>query len=62
MAPVSGLAKIRGRLTMRAVSGAASGTWMTSMLKRDVSGSSSGFSREHPASSSADRTLAVPEP
>ena len=55
-------AKIRGRLTMRAFSGEASGTWMTSMLKRAVLGSSSGLSPEQPASSSADRTELVPDP
>ena len=53
---VVGSAKMRGRLTMRAFSGAASGTWMTSMLKSAVLGSSSGPSAEQPASSSAERT------
>ena len=53
---------MRGRLTMRDFSGAASGTWMTSMLKSAVLGSSFGFALEHPASSSAERTVLVPEP
>ena len=39
---------MRGRLTMRAVSGAAIGTWMTSMLKSAVFGSWLGSSREQP--------------
>ena len=53
---------MRGRFTMRAFAGAASGTSITSMLKSDVFGSSSGFIPEHPASSSAERTELVPEP
>ena len=43
IAPVAASAKMRGRLTMRAFSGAASGTWMTSMLKSAVLGSSFGI-------------------
>ena len=62
MLPVDESAKMRGRLTTCAFSGAASGTWMTSMLKSAVSGSSFGSAPEHPASSSADRTVLVPEP
>ena len=62
MAPVEESAKIRGRLTMRAFSGLAIGIWMTSMLKSAVFGSSFGSAREQPASSSADRTVAVPDP
>ena len=42
MAPVAVSAKMRGRLTIFAFSGAASGTWMTSMLKSAVFGSSFG--------------------
>ena len=61
-APVVSSAKMRGRLTIFAVAGAASGTWITSMLKSAVSGSFSGSSPEHPASSSAERTDPVPEP
>ena len=51
---------MRGELTMAAFSGAASGTWMTSMRKRAVFGSSIGPSRQ-PGSSSGDRTPAEPE-
>ena len=43
MLPVVGSAKMRGRLTIFAFCGAASGTWITSMLKSDVLGSLSGF-------------------
>ena len=53
---------MRGRLTMAAFSGAASGTWITSMLKSAVFGSSSGFKPEQPASSSPERTAPVPDP
>ena len=60
--PVFESAKMRGRLTIAAVCGAASGTLMTSMLNSAVFGSSSGFAPEHPASSSPDRTQLVPEP
>ena len=62
MAPVAGSAKMRGRFTMRAFSGAFTGTWITSMLKSAVFGSSSGLRPEHSASSSAERTELVPEP
>ena len=48
-------------LTMRASSGFASGTWITSMRKYEVLGSSSGGSPEHPGSSSVGRTADVPE-
>jgi hypothetical protein len=41
MSPLSGSAKMRGRLTMRASCGEARGTWMTSMPNSAVSGSSS---------------------
>jgi hypothetical protein len=53
---------MRGRLTMRDFSGAASGTWMTSMLKSAVFGSSSDSPPSIPASSSPERTVLVPEP
>jgi hypothetical protein len=62
MAPLAGSAKTRGRLTMRAFSGAASGIWMTSMLKRAVFGSSFGSLAEQSASSCAERTAPVPDP
>ena len=62
MVPVVGSAKMRGRLTIVAFSGAASGTLMTSMLKSAVFGSSFGSPPEQPASSSPDRTAPVPEP
>jgi hypothetical protein len=62
MAPLFTSAKMRGRFTTRALSGDASGTWITSMLNSDVFGSSSGFKPEQPASSSADLTELVPEP
>ena len=62
MAPLAGSAKIRGRLTMRAFWGAASGIWMTSMLNSAVFGSSFGSLPEHSASSCADRTAPVPDP
>ena len=53
---------MRGRLTIGAFCGAASGTLITSMLKSAVFGSSFGSSPEQPASSSAERTEPVPEP
>ena len=56
MAPVVASAKMRGRLTIFAVLGRASGTWITSMLKSAVFGSSFGSCPEQPASSSAERT------
>ena len=62
IAPIAASAKTRGRFTMRAFSGSASGTWMTSMLKSAVLGSSLGSSPEHSASSSAERTAPVPDP
>ena len=62
MAPVVGSAKMRGRLTIAAFAGAASGTWITSMLKSAVFGSSFGSLPEQPASSSPGRTGPVPEP
>src|SRR5688500_9388810 len=52
--------KMRGELTMAAVSGAASGTLITSMRNRAVFGSSIGPSKQ-PASSSSERTPADPE-
>ena len=55
MAPLFGSAKMRGRLTIFAVAGAASGTLMTSMLKSAVFGSSFGSRPEQPASSSPGR-------
>jgi hypothetical protein len=60
--PVFGSEKMRGRLTIFAFCGAASGTWMTSMLNSAVLASLSGASAEQPASSSADRTGLVPDP
>ena len=48
IAPVAGSAKMRGRLTIRAFSGAASGTWITSMLNSAVLGSSFGSRPEQP--------------
>jgi hypothetical protein len=62
MLPVAGSAKMRGRFTTRASSGLASGTLITSMLNSAVFGSSFGSAPEHPASSSAARTGAVPDP
>ena len=62
IAPVVASAKMRGRLTIAAFAGAASGTLMTSMLKSAVFGSSSGVLLEQPASSSPGRTWPVPEP
>ena len=60
--PVAGSAKMRGRLTIFAFCGAASGIWITSMLKSAVFSSSSGLPPEQPASSSPGRTFPVPEP
>ena len=54
-------AKTRAAVTMRAVCGAASGIWMTSIRNSDEFGSSSGDSAEQPGSSSAGRTPAEPE-
>jgi hypothetical protein len=62
MLPVAVSMKMRGRLTIFAFCGAASGTWMTSMLKSEVFGSSLASFPEHSASSSSDRTAPVPEP
>ena len=62
MKPVSGSEKILGRLTTRALSGAATSTSITSMLNRAVSSSSPGGASEQPSSSSALRTELVPEP
>ncbi len=61
MFPVSS-AKMRGRLMIFAVCGAAICTSITSMLKRAVLPSFSGSSPEQPSSSSPDRTEPVPEP
>jgi hypothetical protein len=52
---------MRGRLTIFAFCGAASGTWMTSMLKSAVFGSSSASARAA-GELLADRTEPVPEP
>ncbi len=52
---------MRGLLTIRACSGAASGTRTTSMRKSAELGSSSGSLSEHPASSLGERTGAAPE-
>ena len=62
MLPVFGSAKMRGRLTIAAFSGAASGTLITSMLKSAVFGSSFGSLPEQSVSSSAERTGPVPDP
>jgi len=53
--------KRRGRFTMLACSGWASGTRMISIRKRAEAVSCSGSADEHPASSSAGRTGAWPE-
>ena len=55
-------AKIRGELTMRAFSGAASGTLMISIRKSDVVESNSAEWPEHPANSLGERTTDVPDP
>jgi hypothetical protein len=52
---------MRGSFTMRASSGEASGTRITSIWKSEVSGSSSGGRPEHPSISAAGRTGLVPE-
>ena len=52
---------MRGELTTRDRSGAASGTWITSMRYSDELGSWSGGRREQPASSLGERTVAEPE-
>ena len=52
--------KMRGELTIAAVTGASSGTLITSRRNRAVFGSSMPPSA-HPGTSSADRTPAVPE-
>ena len=62
MAPVFSSAKMRGRLTTRAFSGAPSGTSITSMLKSAVLAFSFGSPPEQSASSSPERTPPVPEP
>ena len=62
MLPEFGSAKMRGRLTIFASSGFASGTLMTSMLNSAVFWSSCGSLSEQPESSSPERTGPVPEP
>ena len=62
MAPVASSANSRGRPTMAAFSGFFSGTLITSIEKSAVFGSSFGSRPEHPASSSPDRTVLVPDP
>ena len=59
--PVAGSEKMRGEFTTLASSGWATGTLMTTMVKRAVSGSSPGAAPEQPASSSFWRTPADPE-
>ena len=54
-------AKMRGELTIFAFCGALTGTWITSMRKYAVFGSSLGRLPEQPASSSAGRTMLAPE-
>ena len=61
-APVSGSRNTKGRLTIAASPGLASGIRMTSMRNSAVSGFSAGDSSEQPASSSPGRTGAVPDP
>src|SRR6266566_5199153 len=53
--------KIRGELTIRACSGCASGTWITSIRNNAELGFESGGALEHPASSLGDRTGADPD-
>ena len=53
--------KIRGELTIRACSGWAKGTWMTSIRNKALLGFESGGAPEHPASSLGERTGAEPE-
>src|SRR5262245_20325608 len=64
-APVAASVKIRGWLTMEAVSGAASGTLITSILHcvglPAVTGLCVSAAFSQPASSRAGRTPAVPE-
>ena len=60
MAPVAGSVNSRGPLTTAAVSGAASGTLMTSMRQRDGFSPFAGLLLQ-PASVVAGRTPAVPD-
>ncbi len=60
-APVFASANMRGELTTFASCGEASGTRITSIRNNEVFGSTSGLAPEHPASSAAGRTGAVPE-
>jgi hypothetical protein len=64
-APVAGSVKIRGWLTIAAVSGAASGTLITSMRHcvgfPVVTGLCVSAAFSQPASSSGERTPTVPE-
>src|SRR5436853_2561831 len=48
--------KMRGEFTIRACSGCANGTWMTSIRNSAEPGFESGGALEHPASSLGDRT------
>ena len=61
IAPVRGSINTRGLETIFASCGAATGTLITSMRNSAVFGSLSGFSPEHPASSSDWRTNDVPD-
>ena len=64
-APVAGSVKMRGWLTIAAVAGLASGTWITSIRHcvgfPVVTGLVVSAAFSHPASSAAGRTPAVPE-
>ncbi len=53
--------KMRGELTIRACSGCANGTWITSIRNSAEFGFESGGAPEHPASSLGDRTGADPD-
>jgi hypothetical protein len=59
--PVRESMKTRGLETIAAFCGAASGTLITSIRNRAVSGFLSGVPPEQPASSSPDLTNEVPE-
>ena len=52
---------MRGEFTIRACSGCANGTWMTSIRNSAEPGFESGGALEHPASSLGDRTGAEPD-
>ena len=52
---------MRGELTIRACSGCASGTWITSIRNNVVLGFESTGAAEHPGSSLGERTGADPD-